>query len=70
VIASREELEAKVVAVQIEAGERVPARPAYWGGYRVVPDLVELWQGQPSRLHDRVRYTREGDAWMRARLAP
>jgi len=39
-------------------------------GYRVVPELVELWQGQPSRLHDRVRYRRAGTAWLRERLAP
>lgn len=70
VIATRAELEAKVAAVEAEVGEGVPARPAHWGGYRVVPDLVELWQGQPSRLHDRVRYTRAAQGWTRERLAP
>ena len=45
-------------------------RPAYWGGYRVLPDAVELWQGQPSRLHDRVRYRLIDGAWTRDRLAP
>ncbi len=66
-LASRAALEQLVAAVDV-AGPL--ARPAYWGGYRVVPDLVELWQGQPSRLHDRVRYLRAGEAWTRDRLAP
>jgi pyridoxamine 5'-phosphate oxidase len=47
-----------------------PSRPPYWGGYRVIPTLLEFWQGRPSRLHDRLRYTRDGTAWTCARLAP
>lgn len=47
-----------------------PSRPPYWGGFRVVPRTIEFWQGRASRLHDRLRYTRSGDAWMRERLAP
>ena len=66
-IASREVLE-RLVAAADDGG--VPARPDHWGGYRVVPDLIELWQGQPSRLHDRVRYRRTGESWTRDRLAP
>ncbi len=69
-IANRSLLEDEVTALADSLGERAPTRPAHWGGYRVIPDLVELWQGRPSRLHDRVRYTREGAGWTRDRLAP
>ncbi|MFT3721356.1 pyridoxamine 5'-phosphate oxidase [Pseudorhodoferax sp.] len=47
-----------------------PPRPPHWGGYRVVPAEWQFWQGRKSRLHDRLRYRREGDAWVRERLAP
>lgn len=69
-IASRTALEERVAKITAEHGEGLPPRPAYWGGYRVLPDAVELWQGQPSRLHDRVHYRKTGHAWTRARLAP
>jgi pyridoxamine 5'-phosphate oxidase len=70
-IESRRELERRVAEVAARHGEAALPRPAYWGGFRVVPDLVELWQGQTSRLHDRVRYRRDGaGAWLKDRLAP
>ena len=70
VLADRTELErlAGEVAAQY-AGMPVP-RPPHWGGYRVVPTLVEFWQGRPSRLHDRLRYRRAGDRWVIERLSP
>jgi pyridoxamine 5'-phosphate oxidase len=50
-------------------GEEVP-RPPHWGGFRLVPDTYEFWQHRDDRLHDRVRYERDGTAWKRERLAP
>jgi pyridoxamine 5'-phosphate oxidase len=47
-----------------------PPRPPHWGGYRLVPQAWEFWQGRKSRLHDRLRYRQDGSAWVRERLAP
>jgi pyridoxamine 5'-phosphate oxidase len=47
-----------------------PPRPPHWGGFRLVPDSWEFWQGRKSRLHDRLRYRRDAGAWVRERLAP
>lgn len=69
-LASRDELEAKVASITAALGGAEPSRPAYWGGYRVVPDAIEFWQGQPSRLHDRVQYRLDAGVWARERLAP
>jgi pyridoxamine 5'-phosphate oxidase len=69
-ISSREELERAVAAVEQRfAGTEVP-RPPHWGGFRVRPERIELWQGRAARLHDRLRYERAGDAWRIERLAP
>ncbi|HTR49551.1 MAG TPA: pyridoxamine 5'-phosphate oxidase [Kofleriaceae bacterium] len=70
VIAGRDVLEQKIALVSQQYGEQPLPRPANWGGYRVVPELIELWQGQPSRLHDRVRYRLVNGAWVKDRLAP
>lgn len=69
-IESRRVLEDRIAALDATLGTASPPRPEHWGGYRVVPDMIELWQGQPSRLHDRVRYRRVDHAWQRDRLAP
>jgi pyridoxamine 5'-phosphate oxidase len=47
-----------------------PPRPPHWGGYRLAPQAWQFWQGRKSRLHDRLRYTRDGEEWVRERLAP
>ena len=52
-----------------EAGDEVPV-PPQWGGYRVVPEVVEFWQGRPGRMHDRLVYRRDGEGWSVQRLAP
>ncbi|MDO8368066.1 MAG: pyridoxal 5'-phosphate synthase, partial [Saprospiraceae bacterium] len=71
VIEGREVLEnlEKEVEVKFSGAEKLPL-PPNWGGYRVIPDVLEFWQGRMSRLHDRIMYTREGNGWKIERLAP
>jgi pyridoxamine 5'-phosphate oxidase len=69
-VASRADLESSLAEVERRFADRPVGRPPFWGGYRVVPDTVEFWQGRPGRLHDRLRYRREDGTWRLERLAP
>ena len=69
VISGRDVL-VKNAALQAAKHLLSPPRPPHWGGFRLVPDRWEFWQGRKSRLHDRLRYRAEGGAWVRERLAP
>ncbi len=66
VISSREELEQAVAAL----GDLAPVRPDRWGGFRILPSSLEFWEEGAHRLHDRFRYSREGDGWRVERLSP
>lgn len=70
-VTDRDALEAAAAkaAARFREDEEVP-RPPTWGGFRLVPDEVELWQGRPDRLHDRLRWRRDGDGWLLERLQP
>ncbi|WP_304640583.1 pyridoxamine 5'-phosphate oxidase [Pseudomonas sp.] len=70
VIDGREVLEANLASLQRRHADAPPPRPPHWGGYRLLPEMMEFWQGRPSRLHDRLCYQRQGNAWTRVRLAP
>jgi pyridoxamine 5'-phosphate oxidase len=70
-LADRDELDTRYAEVETRfAGVDDVPLPPFWGGFRLVPHAVELWQNRPNRLHDRARYERLAEGWRRARLAP
>lgn len=69
-IGSRAELEERLADVERRLAGAAPSRPDGWGGWRIVPDEIEFWQGRPGRLHDRLLYRRSDLGWGRQRLAP
>ena len=70
VVAGRDVLDHRVAELATELGDAEPARPDWWGGYRLLPDSFELWQHRDDRLHDRLRYRRDGAGWTIERLSP
>jgi pyridoxamine 5'-phosphate oxidase len=66
----RADLDERLGAVRERFGDGAVERPPHWGGFRLVPDSIEFWQGQVGRLHDRFRYEREGGGWRVSRLGP
>lgn len=70
VVADRQELADAYEEVAERYADRDVPLPEEWGGYRVRPEVFEFWQGRPGRMHDRLRYRRDGERWVRERLAP
>lgn len=69
-IAGREELDERYAEIEARFSDGEIPLPPFWGGYRLVPDAIELWQGRENRFHDRIRYERDAGGWTRNRLAP
>lgn len=70
VIRDRGELESLLADTEKRFLDKAPNCPPHWGGYRLLPERIEFWQGRPSRLHDRLNYRLVDGAWVRERLAP
>ncbi len=70
VIPDRDVLEKRFQELQTQYQDQDIPRPPHWGGYRIVPTVIEFWQGRPNRLHDRLRYRLNEDNWAIERLAP
>lgn len=70
VVADRSALQQLVAVTEARFAGQEPPCPPHWGGYRLLPDRLEFWQGRPSRLHDRLNYRLNDGQWLRERLAP
>jgi len=68
-VESREELEARFTQFDTTHPGEIP-RPAHWGGFRLIPETYEFWEHEENRLHDRIRYRRDGESWTVERLQP
>lgn len=70
VIEGRSVLEDNIKQLELRFSREAIQRPTHWGGFRVIPDKVEFWQGRSNRLHDRILYQKSSDSWTISRLAP
>lgn len=69
-VADRKDLDTRFLELEAEFGDEDIPRPDHWGGWRLTPNRVEFWQGQPNRFHDRVLYSRSSSGWSKQRLSP